>query len=449
MRPTNTSAASPAGGAESVPEIRNVLVLMCDHWRHDAFGALGNPLAHTPNLDRLLGQSVRFADAFNQAPVCSPTRHSLATGRYVHAHGVLNNHVRNYPGMYTIAHHLAPRGWRALQFGHMHWYDASVDSGYEPDESRAEYRAALPPELLRRVEWEDNSITRRTTGGPGPRDATQHWGHYVAADSIARMEEAVRAGQPFLNWTSFTEPHPPFYPPKELYQLTDQARLALPALPPDDAPPPHPSVALKQREWAHLTDIEVRQVIAGYWGMVALADAYCGRVLDAVERLGIRDETAIIFTADHGEQLWEHRLFTKFVMREASVRVPLLVSLPGRAAGARAEFAEHVDVFPTICELLGVETPAPVQGRSLVPLLGGAPAPADWRDAVFSQIGDHVMVRTADWKLNVYGGEPGELYDLRRDPCEFVNLISDPACAGRVAVFMERLRTWEINNQPR
>ena len=81
---------------------------------------------------------------------------------------------------------------------------------------------------------------------------------------------------------------------------------------------------------------------------------------------------------------------------------------------SRAEFAEHVDVFPTICDLLRVEIPAPVQGRSLVPLLGGAPTPADWRDAVFSQIGDHVMVRTAEWKLNVYGGEPGELYDLRK-----------------------------------
>ena len=431
-----------------MPEIKNVLVIMCDHHRFDALSCLGNPLAHTPNLDRLCAQSIRFDSAFNQAPVCAPTRHSLASGRYVHAHGAFNNHVYPYTGMYTIAHHLKKEGYRRFQQGHMHWADSGMDNGYEPLRSKAEAMSGLSQATLRRYAWEAQGITRRTTGGPSPRSKEEYWGWFVAQESIAKMEEAVANGEPFLNWTSFTEPHPPFYPPREFYTLIDQDEIELPPRPPADAIPPHQYVINRQREWLHFTDVEARQMIAGYYGMVALVDDYVGMVLDALDRLGIRDETAIIWTADHGEQAWEHGLFTKFIMYEASVRVPLLISLPGLEPGVRSEFAEHVDIFPTICDLLGLEIPDSVQGRSLALLLDDGAEPVAWRDAVFSQIAHVQMARTRDWKLVAYGGEPGELYDLRNDPEEFYNLIGEPAQAGVVADMLTRLRDWESANRP-
>jgi choline-sulfatase len=429
-----------------MPQPKNILVLMCDHHRFDALSCLGNPLADTHNLDALAARSVRFGHCFNQAPVCAPTRHSLATGRYCHAHGVITNQHKPFPGMRTIAHALQPLGYRRFNQGHMHWTDRTMDNGYEPWIDQEMWRATMPADALERYEWEHQNVTRRTTGGPSPRTSEQYWGYHVATNAIRQIESAVERDEPFLSWTAFTEPHPPFYPPGELYARIDQAAINLPEQAPPGAPAPHPDILRKRREWEHLTEVEIRQIIAGYYGMVHLVDGYCGMVLDALDRLGIRDETIVVWTVDHGDQMWEHELFLKFVMREASVHVPLLIDVPGVGPGVRDEFAEHVDLFPTLCELAGAPVPGSVQGRSLVPLLGKGTAPDDWRDAVFGQIGDVFMVRTAEWKLNVYGGEPGELYNLREDPQEFYNRIAEPGCAGAVASLLERLEAWKAAN---
>ncbi len=431
-----------------MPDHKNILVLMCDHHRWDALSCLGNPLAHTPHLDRLAARSIRFASCYNQAPVCAPARHSLATGRYCHAHGVVTNRHRPLPGMITIAHALRPLGYRRFQLGHMHWTDPAVDTGYEPWVDKGVWRQSMPRDVLARYDWESQGVTRRTTGGPSTRVRAQYWGYHVASNAVRLIESAVAHDEPFLCWTAFTEPHPPFYPPRELYRRIDHAQIALPAQAPADAPPPHPEIARKRLEWAHLTDIEIRQIIAGYYGMVALVDGYCGMVLDALERLGVREETIVVWTVDHGDQMWEHELFLKFVMYEASVHVPLLIDVPGTAPGVRHELVEHVDLFPTLCDLVGAPIPGSVQGRSLVPLLGTAEAPADWREAVYSQIGSIEMVRTDTHKLNVYGGVPGELYDLQQDPYEFYNRVAEPERDGTVASLVARLDSWRMATAP-
>jgi arylsulfatase A-like enzyme len=166
--------------------------------------------------------------------------------------------------------------------------------------------------------------------------------------------------------------------------------------------------------------------------LLELADEYVGMVLDAVDRLGIADDTMIIFTSDHGEQLGEHELFMKFVLREGSVHVPLMVYHPELQPGARKQLVELVDIFPTICDFTGAEIPNDIHGRSLRPLLEGEETPEDWRTAVLCQFGDHTMTRTEEWKLNVYGGQPGELYHLQQDPQEFFNLIEDPRYADTI-----------------
>ena len=421
----------------------NILVLMCDHHRFDALSSLGNPLAHTPNLDKLASRSVRFEHCYTQSPVCSPARHTLATGRYVHAHGVLTNQDMPYDGMVTIAHALKPLGYRRFCLGSMHWKDLEMDTGYEQWVTRQVWRDAMPKHVLDRYEWEGQNITRRTTGGPSPRTREQYSGYYVAQNAISLMESAVNAGEPFLCWTAFSEPHPPFYPPKDLYEMFDQSQIQLPPQAPLEAAPPREYILEKRQEWAHLTEVEVRQILAGYYGMVALVDGYCGMILEALERLGIRDDTIVVWTVDHGDQMWEHEMFLKFCMYEASVHVPLLIDVPGHPPRVRDELMEHVDLFPTLCALVGAVCPDTVQGRSLVPLLGDDPAPKDWRDAVFSQIGHVQMIRTEEWKLNVYNGHPGELYDLKRDPYEFNNGIVDIQYSNVVQSLMGRLKEWE------
>ena len=168
----------------------NVLVLMSDHHRFDALGCLGNPLAHTPNLDRLAEMSVRFDQCYTQSPVCSPARHSLATGKYVHAHGVFTNNSMPYPGMYTIAHAVQPLNYRRFHLGHMHWKDPDIDNGYEPEITQQMWRETMPDDMLSRYDWENEGVLRRSSGGPSPRSREQYWGYHVATESIRQIEEA-------------------------------------------------------------------------------------------------------------------------------------------------------------------------------------------------------------------------------------------------------------------
>lgn len=429
-------------------EPMNILVLMGDHHRFDAMSCLGNPLARTPNLDRLAARSVRFENCFTQSPVCAPARHSLATGRYAHAQGVINNSYQPHPGMSTIAHALQPLDYRRLQFGHMHWTDPEMDTGYEPWDRVGEWRDSLPKKLEARRQWEGENITRRGTGGPSPRSREQYAGHHVSRRVVEAIEASVEQEEHFLCWVGFSEPHPPFYPPSDIYRSFDLAAIELPRQAPAGAAPPHDSIISKRREWEHLTEVELRQIIAGYYGMVQLLDGYVGTVLDALDRLGIREQTIVVWTSDHGDQMWEHELFLKFNMHEASVRVPFMIDVPGGAPGVRSELVEHIDLFPTLCDLVGAACPDSVQGRSLRGLLDGQETPEDWREAVFSQIGSTRMVRTADWKLNDYDGEPGELYDLRDDPEEFHNRIDDPDCADTAAALHDRMLAWAEANRP-
>lgn len=430
-----------------MPTPKNVLVLMGDHHRHDAMSWKGHPQIRTPNLDQLAERSVRFSRCYNQAPVCSPARHSLATGRYAHAHGVIDNGSQPFAGMSTIAHALQPHGYRRINVGHMHWFDKDQPHGYEPWISHEGFLDGHSDRIKQIEEWEHQTLTRRRTGGPSPRNRTQYSGYQVATNAIAQIESAVEEGKPFLCWTAFSEPHPPFYPPRELYERIDQAAIELPEQAPADAPPPHESILKKREEWAHLTEVEIRQIIAGYYGMVELMDGYAGMVLDAIDRLGLRDDTLIIWTSDHGDQMWEGELFLKFMMRDSAVHVPLMVSGPGIEGADRDEFVEHVDVFPTICEALRIDVPDSVQGCSLKPLLArDTTAPGDWRNAVFSQISGQQMIRTDEWKLVVYEGEPGELFDMKNDSNEHFNLIGDESKTDLIAELFDRLKVWEAAN---
>ena len=350
--------------------------------------------------------------------------------------------------MTTIAHALQPLGYRRINIGHMHWQDGTPDTGYEPLIRASEWREAMPQALRDRWDWEAQATTRRSTGGPSPRKRNQYSGHSIAETAISQMTDAAANGEPFLCWTAFSEPHPPFYPPAEIYRTFDQSRIELPEQASPGTAPPHDYIIDKRREWEHLSEVEIRQILAGYYGLVELVDGYIGTVLDALDRLSIRDNTIVIWTSDHGDQMWEHEMFLKFCMYEASVRVPLVVYVPGGQPGTRSELVEHVDLLSTICELTGAEIPDSAQGRSLRALLDcGNPGDGNtWRDAVFSQIGNLQMVRTTDWKLNAYEGHPGELYDLADDPKEFENRIDDPACEGTVDTMFGWLKEWEMIN---
>lgn len=430
--------------------IENILVLGGDHFRHDAMGWLGNPLAQTPHIDALAKRSARFTQCFNQSPVCQPARHCLASGRYAHRNGVTMNGQQPYTDYRTLGHVLGEEGLRRFNIGHMHWHrkdppDSTPHHGFEPWIHRGPWMGKMPG--LERWRAESANGIRTQTGGPGPRPREEQTGFVDKERALESMREAAANDQRFLLWCAFSEPHPPFTPPREYYERIPLERIDLPELPPANAPAPHPAITHRQREWAHLTDYEVRQIIRAYYALVAMLDEFVGELLGELDRLGLREKTAVVWFSDHGDQLYEHRLFLKFVMREASVRTPLMIAGPGITPGTHEALVEHVDLAPTLCELLGLDPPEWMQGRSLKPFLHkDATAPKNWRDTVFSEIGHpdyHVrMARTRDWKLNLYADGQSELFNLREDPQEFVNLGAEATCANVRSEMTQRLEDW-------
>ena len=163
-----------------------------------------------------------------------------------------------------------------------------------------------------------------------------------------------------------------------------------------------------------------KRVLSGYYASVSFMDAQVGRVLAELDALGLREKTVVVFTSDHGYHLGEHDFWQKMSLHEESVRVPLLIDAPGKAAGVTAALAEAIDLYPTLCELAGLEVPGHCRGVSLVPVLDDHGAAV--RDEVYCFRGNAHLLRTGRWAYLQYGRGGEELYDMAADPKQYVNL---------------------------
>lgn len=425
----------------------NALVLMCDHLRYDAIGFHGNPHIDTPNLDRLAARSVRFTRAFCNSPLCGPTRHSLATGLYPYEHGVINNQYLPNEGMRTVAHELRDRGLRTGCFGHMHWQrrpvddslgDVFPDHGYEVYHAVTADRSALDERQKAELMWENLGATSKRVAGASGVPEELCFSKQIADASIRKLREWKAGGERFLSWTSFDDPHPPFFPSGTLYAKYAARDLPPPLLRPPGASPSQEEVC-GDPVWARMTPLDHRAMKAGYYGLIEQADRHLGRVLDALDELDLWKDTMVLFTVDHGDMMGDFGRYFKSVMWEQAVHMPFFIYHPGIAPGECDALVEHVDVLPTLCDCLGFPIPEGRRGRSLKPLLARKTAPADWREYALAQLGEDVMVRTSDWKLVYQRGEPVHLFDLANDSHEFHNLLAArPDKARELAAVLDR-----------
>jgi len=226
----------------------------------------------------------------------------------------------------------------------------------------------------------------------------------------------------------------------------------LPPLPPNHAPPaPEPALVRERRgeksAHARWSERQWRWYLWNYYRMVEMADGAMGRVLDALEETGLMENTVVIWSADHGDGLGRHSLTSKMFLYEEAVRVPLVVVGPGRLGGGRRDclhLVSGLDIAPTLCEFAGVEPMPKARGLSLKPLVEGR-SPPNWREFLVAEThGTGRMVRTPEYKLITYRGDPVEqLFDLRSDPGETANLAGDPARADLLRALHDRLQEWE------
>ena len=421
-----------------VTVVPNLVFIMSDQARKDVVFHEKYPFVRTPHIDALRGEAVSFHHCFANYPVCVPSRASVITGRYPHQIGVLHNSHRLPAGERDLGHHLSVYGYDCVSFGKTH----NTNHGFRS----VTYDKVASMGFENHGYLEDPDLITGVFDGP-----TEEYCDFVACRQFDDYLRGRAGGGPFAAFVGIYAPHPPLYPPREYAGLYAADEIALPPRPSEQDNAARPSIqAVPRRRWNAYPDATRRQVIASYLALVTLFDECVGRILATLRETATLDDTLVVLVSDHGDQLGEHGMAGKMGnLYEASIRVPLVIRLPGAAhAGAeRSQMIEMVDLFPTICDLLDVPHPEDAQapaGRSLAPVV--ADPQAEHRSVVHAMLLEGQMARSRDLKLNFYADDTCELYDLAADPGEMINRYHDPAYRDRREELLEEIARFLIRH---
>lgn len=460
----------------------NILLITLDQFRGDCLSAAGHPVVRTPQLDRLAAQGVRLARHYSQAAPCGPGRACLYTGTYQMTNRVVANGTPLDARFDNIAHAARRAGYVPTLFGYT---DQSVDPRETagPDDARLEsYEGVLPGfalgELLRPgrptawldwLRWLGHDVPgdwRAALAGEPARPAA----HSLTAYLTDRFLEWLPAQRgPWFAHLSHLRPHEPFAAAGAFAAMYDPATIPPPIAPAPDAPAFQQRLARVPELAAPAGAAAVAAMQAQYFGMVSEVDFQLGRVWDALTALGQWDDTLIVVTSDHGENLGDHGLIQKCAWFEASYHIVGIVRDPRAAAGHGRiveRFTENVDIMPTLCEAMGIAVPVQCDGLPLTPLLRGE-APPHWRDAAhwewdwrssFIGRGEHAwpwdrrledktlaVRRSEDTGYVQFGNGDWLCFDLAADP-SWRTRVHDPA---RVLAAAQAMLSWRARHAER
>ena len=425
-------------------EQRNILVIFNDDHAQWALGAYGNREIRSPNLDYLAQSGVLMDNAFTPTPICSPSRACFLTGRLASQHGLHDFLAFSDPvassrwwlaGESTLAQLLVAHGYQTAMCGKWHvGNDVTPQAGFEywfslggvyPINRSGPYPYSENGSVSERTGYKTSIITDKAVHFLRQRDAQRPFFLYVAlrATHAPWRDHPERSVVPYRHCTFDDVPQDAMYP---------FGKQVLSSIAPTRNNP--------------------REALAHYYAAVTRTDEAIGRLLDELEARGLRKNTLVVYTSDHGLCCGHHGIWGKgnatlpLNMVEESIRVPLIFNQPGAlfAPQRRQEFVDHLDLFQTLLDYADASLPderaGSYPGRSFLPLLTGSAALPAWRDAQFGEYGNLRMIRTRTQKLVLrYPDGPCELFDLLHDPRETVNCYGDPVYQELVRILTARL----------
>lgn len=453
----------------------NVLFIVSDDL-NCFLGCYGDTLAKTPNIDRLAARGVRFERAYCAFPLCGPSRNSFLTGLHPNSTGIHANAQifrQAIPSQVSMPQAFRLAGYFVARVGKMYHYNVPMSVGTNGHDDPGSWELEINPAGVDRLEEESKifSLVPGQFGGTlswyaSPKGDREHTDGIMADDAAWVLERCGRdRSRPFFLAVGFYRPHTPYVAPKDPYfgfYPEDEMPLVT-GIDADEQDLPKAALGSRKAEQATMTDAQRRQAQQAYRASISFLDAQVGRVLDALEKNGLAENTIVVFTSDHGYHMGEHGLYQKMSLFEESARVPLVIVAPERCRPGSVAQApvSQVDLFPTLAALCDVKTPDNLQGQSLAPLLADPAAPGrGWavtqvvrgsnlgRVAPKSDSGAAAKKRFFGYSLRTpryrytewdEGREGRELYDHDADPRELTNLADVPAQAATVAELSRQL----------
>src|SRR5688572_13598594 len=386
------SVVAAAEGGQAPRRPPNVLVIMADDLNND-MGTYGHRLVKTPNIDRLASRGVRFDRAYTQFPLCSPSRVSLLTGLRpdtTRVHDLVTDFRTVLPEVVTLPQMFRRNGYFAARVGKIYHYGNPGQIGTSGLDDPASWDVFVNPRGIDKDE--ETQLTNLTPArGLGsslsyfasPAPDEEHTDGKVAAETIALLEK--NKDRPFFIGAGFYRPHCPFIAPRKYFDLYPLNKIPIPKTAGDPLTDPLARYFTTPPHWGVNTEGQ-REAIRAYYASITFLDANVGRVLDALDRLKLTDNTIVIFISDHGYHLGERGQWMKQTLFERSARAPLIMSGPGVTARNRstARIVEFLDIYPTLADLARVAPPSGLQGRSLTPLLRNPKT--EWPHAALTQV---------------------------------------------------------------
>lgn len=452
---------APVLDAKETPEKPNVLFISVDDLAA-SLRCYGDLIARTPHIDRLAATGVRFDRAYNQLPLCNPTRASIMTGLRPDTIKVydLDRHFRDeVPDVVTLSQQFMQAGYFAARVGKIYHYNVPASIGTNGFDDPPSWQRTVNPkgrdkdeeDLIFNAEPHRKISAALSWLAAEGADEEQTDG-MITTEAIKILKE--KKDEPFFLAVGFFRPHTPFVAPKKYFNLYPVEEMRIPYAPEDDRED-IPTAAFAHNCPIPHYNLEtpiLLQALQAYYACVSFIDAQVGRLLDALEENGLDENTIVVFWSDHGYHLGEHNgIWQKRTLFEQSSRSPLIIRVPGAEGNGTPSprIVEFVDIYPTLTEVAGIPSPEGLEGRSLAPLLEDPDA--EWSGTAITQIlrpaddrlDTPVMgrsIRTDRWRYTDWAeGEKGiELYDHWADPMEFDNLAISPSKEDKAV--MDRLR---------